>query len=176
MEQLSAGKKRDGAFEDLGKKKTLSLELDLDTDVRSLRALDAQSDPAPREEMPDEAAKLISGARIRVTVQSRKPLDESSEKDLVGMAMKISNPDGGLAAQGDRRRCLHAGRHDHRRQNHGTPVPAASDPPPEAGAIKSLISTPTPPPGPPCPDGPPVLPKTTPSPAYAPCTMPPAPR
>ncbi|WP_317446810.1 hypothetical protein [Streptomyces collinus] len=141
MAQLSAGKKLDRAFEELGKKNTLSFELDLDTDVTSLKALDAQSDPAPGEEMPDEAAKLISGARIRVTVQSRKPIDESGEKDLVGMAMKISNPDGGLAEYrviGDyaymRADMTTIGKMT------GAPVPAASDLPPEAGAIKTLIA------------------------------------
>ena len=40
---------------------------------------------------------------------------------------------------------------------------------------KSDPITPTPPPVPPCPDGPPAHPRTTPSPAYAPCTTPPAP-
>ncbi|MFC9280565.1 hypothetical protein [Streptomyces collinus] len=141
VEQLSAGKKLDRAFEELGKKKTLSFQLDLDTDVRSLKALDAQSDPAPGEEMPDEAAKLISGARIAVTVQSRKPIDESGEKDLVGVAMKISNSDGGLAEY----RVI--GDYAYMRVDMatmgkvaGAPVPAASDLPPEAGAVKSLIA------------------------------------
>nr|WP_319144658.1 hypothetical protein [Streptomyces sp. WI03-4A] len=141
VEQLSAGKKLDHAFEELGKKKTLSFEVDLDTDVRSLKALDAQSDPAPGEEMPDEAAKLISGARIRVTVQSRKPIDESGEKDLVGIAMKISNSDGGLVEY----RVI--GDYAYMRADMtafgkmtGAPVPAASDLPPEAGAFKSLIA------------------------------------
>ncbi|MFD9094377.1 hypothetical protein [Streptomyces collinus] len=141
MEQLSAGKKLDQAFEDLGRKKTLSFELDLDTDVRSLKALDAQSDPAPGEEMPDDAAKLISGAKIRFTVQSRKPIDESGQKDMVGMAMKISSPDGGLVEY----RVI--GDYAYMRADMttfgkmtGTPMPAASDLPPEAGAFKSLIA------------------------------------
>ncbi|WP_333777045.1 hypothetical protein [Streptomyces sp. IBSBF 3136] len=141
MEQLSAGKKLDRAFEDLGKKNTLSFELDLDTDVTSLKALDAQSDPAPGDEMPDGAAKLISGARITVTVQSRKPIDESGEKDLVGMAMKISNADGGLAEYrviGEtayvRADMATIGKMT------GTPVPTAAELPPHAGAIKNLIA------------------------------------
>ncbi|ORT54061.1 hypothetical protein [Streptomyces sp. CB03238] len=96
MEQLSAGKKLDQAFERLGKEKSLSFELDLDTDAKTLKALDAASDPEPGEEMPDEAAELLSGAKISVTVQSKKPLDESGEKDFVGMAMKFSNADGDL--------------------------------------------------------------------------------
>ncbi|MFF8288210.1 hypothetical protein ACF068_03110 [Streptomyces sp. NPDC016309] len=96
MEQLSAGKKLDQAFEKLGKEKSLSFELDLDVDAKTLKQLDAESDPEPGEEIPDEAAELISGAKISVTVESKKPIDESEEKDLVGMAMKVSNPDGDL--------------------------------------------------------------------------------
>ncbi|MGW0409805.1 hypothetical protein ACWDZX_00575 [Streptomyces collinus] len=141
MEQLSAGKKLDRAFEELGTKKTLSFELDLDTDVTSLKALDAQSDPAPGEEMPEEAAKLISGARIAVTMQSRKPIDESGQKDLVGMAMKISSPDGGLAEY----RVI--GETAYMRADMatlgkmtGTPVPSAAKLPPQAGAIKALFA------------------------------------
>ncbi|GAA2514748.1 hypothetical protein [Streptomyces gobitricini] len=96
MEQLSAGKKLDRAFEKLGKEKTISFELDLDTDAASLKALDASSDPEPGDEMPDEAADLLSGAKISVTVESKKPIDESGEKDYVGMAMKVSTADGDL--------------------------------------------------------------------------------
>ncbi|MYS88641.1 MULTISPECIES: hypothetical protein [Streptomyces] len=140
MEQLSAGKKLDRAFEKLGKKNTLSFELDLDTDVTSLKALDAGSDPAPGEEIPDEAAELLSGAKITVTVQSKKPLDESGEKDLVGTAMKLSTPDGDLAEYrmiGDRayvRADL-----DAMGKMSGSPVPDADDLPPEAGALKDVI-------------------------------------
>ncbi|KKD02056.1 hypothetical protein TN53_42655, partial [Streptomyces sp. WM6386] len=89
-EQLSAGRKLDRAFEKLGKEKTLSFEVDLDTDVASLKALDAASDPAPGEEIPDKAAEVLSGAKITVTVQSKKPLEESGEKDLVGTTMRVS--------------------------------------------------------------------------------------
>ncbi|MGW5283405.1 hypothetical protein ACWERI_28730 [Streptomyces collinus] len=141
MEQLSAGRKLDRAFEELGKEKTLSFELDLDTDVTSLKALDAQSDPAPGEEMPEEAAKLISGARIAVTMQSRKPIDESAQKDLIGMAMKISSPDGGLAEY----RVI--GETAYMRADMatlgkmtGTPLPAAAQLPPQAGAIRKLLA------------------------------------
>ncbi|AYN41622.1 hypothetical protein D9753_25175 [Streptomyces dangxiongensis] len=140
MEQLSAGKKLDRAFDKLGKKDTLSFELDLDTDVASLKALDAKSDPAPGDEIPEDAAKLISGVKITVTVQSKKPIDESGEKDLVGMAMKISSPDGDLAEY----RVI--GDYAYLRADidtigkvTGSPVPAAGDLPPEAGAIKNVF-------------------------------------
>lgn len=140
VEQLSAGKKLDRAFEKLGKKNTLSFELDLDTDVTSLKALDAGSDPAPGEEIPDKAAELLSGAKITVTVQSRKPLDESGEKDLVGTALKVGTPDGDLAEYrliGDRayiRADL-----DAMARMTGTPVPDVDDLPPQAGALKDVI-------------------------------------
>ncbi|MFH9727555.1 hypothetical protein ACH4M4_32005 [Streptomyces sp. NPDC017254] len=96
VEQLSAGKKLDQAFEKLGKEKSISFELDLDVDTKTLKLLDAESEPEPGEEIPDDAAKLISGAKISVTVESKKPIDESDEKDFVGMAMKVSTPDGDL--------------------------------------------------------------------------------
>ncbi|MEU1010317.1 hypothetical protein [Streptomyces sp. NPDC005890] len=141
MEQLSAGKKLDRAFEKLGEKKTLSFELDLDTDVASLKALDAESDPAPGEEMPDDAAKMMSGATITFTVQSKKPIDESGEKDFVGMAMKISSPDGDLAEYrviGDYV-YLRADT-DTLGKMTGSPVPTAEDLPPEAGALKDVLA------------------------------------
>lgn len=140
VEQLSAGQKLDRAFEELGKKKTLSFELGLDTDVASLKALDAKSDPAPGEEIPEQVAELLSGAKITVTVQSKKPLDESGEKDLLGTALKVSTPDGELAEYrviGDftyvRADMAAMG------EMTGSPVPDADDLPPEAGAMKDVI-------------------------------------
>ncbi|WP_406066896.1 hypothetical protein OG462_40405 [Streptomyces sp. NBC_01077] len=96
MEQLSAGKKLDQAFEKLGKEKSISFELDLDVDAETLKLMDAESDPESGDEIPDEAAELISGAKISVTVESKKPIDESEEKDFVGVAMKVSTPGGDL--------------------------------------------------------------------------------
>ncbi|MEU2062509.1 hypothetical protein [Streptomyces sp. NPDC013455] len=140
VEQLSAGKKLDRAFEKLGKKKTLSFELDLDTDVASLKALDAKSEPEPGEEIPQEAAELISGAKIAFTVQSKKPIEESGEKDFVGMAMKVSNTDGDLAEYrviGDYA-YLRAD-FDTLGEMMGSPAPDADDLPPEAGAVKDVL-------------------------------------
>ncbi|MFI8891311.1 hypothetical protein [Streptomyces paradoxus] len=140
MEQLSAGQKLDRAFEKLGKKKTLSFELDLDTDVASLKALDAKSDPAPGEEIPEQAAELLSGAKITVTVQSKRPLDESGEKDLVGTALKVSTSDGDLVEYrviGDftyvRADLATIG------EMTGNSLPDADELPPEAGAMKDVI-------------------------------------
>ncbi|WP_373313980.1 hypothetical protein [Streptomyces zaomyceticus] len=96
VEQLSAGKKLDQAFEKLGKEKSISFELDLDVDAKTLKLLDAEADPEPGEAIPDDAAELISGAKISFTVESKKPIDESDEKDFVGVAMKVSTPDGDL--------------------------------------------------------------------------------
>ncbi|MGI5481085.1 hypothetical protein [Streptomyces lavendofoliae] len=140
MEQLSAGKKLDRAFEKLGKEKSLSFELDLDTDAASLKALDATSDPEPGDEIPDEAAELLSGAKVSVTVESRKPIEESGEKDYVGMAMKISGPDGELIEY------RVVGDYTYIRTDVdavgkalGAPVPAAGDLPPEAGGLKKVL-------------------------------------
>ncbi|MBL1083732.1 hypothetical protein JK359_17450 [Streptomyces actinomycinicus] len=140
MEQLSAGKKLDRAFEKLGHKKSVSFELDLDTDAKTLKALDEASDPEPGEEMPDEVAELMSGAKITLTVQSKKPLDESGEKDLVGMGMKISSSDGDLVEYrliGDY--AYVRADMDSFGKVMGSPAPAAEDLPPEAGALKDVI-------------------------------------
>lgn len=140
MEQISAGKKLDQAFEKLGKEKSISFELDLDTDAASLKALDASSNPEPGDEIPDEAADLLSDAKISVTVQSKKPIEESGEKDYVGMAMKISSPDGDLIEY------RVVGDYTYIRSDvdkvgkaMGAPVPSAKDLPPEAGDLKKLL-------------------------------------
>lgn len=140
VEQLSAGRKLEQAFEQLGKEKTLSFEVDLDTDAASLKALDDSSDPAPGEEIPDEAAELLSDAKITVTVQSKKPLEESGEKDLVGTAMKVSTPDGDLIEYrmiGDYT-YIRADM-DAVGKTMGSPLPDADDLPPEAGAMKDVL-------------------------------------
>ncbi|MFI8537520.1 hypothetical protein ACIGMX_45670 [Streptomyces aquilus] len=140
MEQLSAGRKLDRAFEELGKEKTLSFEVDLDTDAASLKALDASSDPEPGEEIPDEVAELLSGAKITVTVQSKKPLEKSGEKDLVGTAMKVSTPDGDLIEYrviGDYT-YIRADM-DAVGKSIGSPMPDPADLPPEAGAMKDVL-------------------------------------
>ncbi|MET9730487.1 hypothetical protein ABZZ79_07445 [Streptomyces sp. NPDC006458] len=140
MEQLSAGKKLDEAFEKLASEKTISFELDLDTDAQSLKALDASSEPEPGEELPDEAAELFSGAKISFTVHSKKPIAESGEKDYVGMAVKISTKDGDLTEYrviGDyvyiRSDLESVGKAI------GAPVPQAQDLPPEASGLKKVL-------------------------------------
>ncbi|MFF0483131.1 hypothetical protein [Streptomyces sp. NPDC004435] len=140
VEQLSAGKKLDQAFEKLGKAKSLSFELDLDVDARTLKELDAQSDPEPGEELPDEVAELISGAKISVTVESKKPLGESGEQDYVGAAMKFSTPDGDLLEY------RVVGDHTYLRSDVreladvvGIPMPRVEELPAEAGAFKKVL-------------------------------------
>ncbi|MFF6809328.1 hypothetical protein ACFZAG_05450 [Streptomyces sp. NPDC012403] len=139
VENLSAGQKLDQAFEKLGKERSLSFELDLDTDAASLKALDSGADPG--EEMPEEAAELLSDARISVSVQSKKPIEESSEKDFTAMALKFSVPDGALFEYrlvGDYtyvRADLDAlGRMS------GSPMPSADELPDSAGAFKKLLA------------------------------------
>jgi hypothetical protein len=139
VENLSAGQKLDQAFEKLGKERSLSFELDLDTDAASLKALDSGADPG--EEMPEEAAELLSDARISVSVQSKKPIEESSEKDFTAMALKFSVPDGDLFEYrlvGDYtyvRADLDAlGRMS------GSPMPSADELPDSAGAFKKLLA------------------------------------
>ncbi|WP_405861880.1 hypothetical protein [Streptomyces sp. NBC_00090] len=102
--------------------------------------MDAESDPEPGEEIPDEAAELISGAKISVTVESRKPIDESEEKDFVGMAMKVSNPDGDLVEY------RVVGDYTYIRSDvqaltkaMDAPMPPADELPPEAGGLKKVL-------------------------------------
>ncbi|NML52642.1 hypothetical protein HHL19_17505 [Streptomyces sp. R302] len=140
VEQLSAGKKLDQAFEKLGKEKSLSFELDLDVDAATLKKLDADSDPEPGDELPDEAAELLSGAKLSVTVESKKPLAESGEEDFVGMAMKVSVPEGDLVEY------RVVGDYAYFRSDvealgeaMGTPMPSTDDLPPEAGALKKAL-------------------------------------
>ncbi|WP_234436883.1 hypothetical protein [Streptomyces maremycinicus] len=140
VEQLTAGKRLDEAFDKLASEKSISFELDLDTDAQSLKALDASMDPEPGEEMTDEVADLLSGAKISVTVQSKKPIGESGEKDYVGMAMKISTEDGDLTEY----RVI--GDYAYIRSDvnalgkaMGFPVPSTKDLPPEAGGLKKVL-------------------------------------
>ncbi|MFI5473405.1 hypothetical protein ACIA6D_24575 [Streptomyces cacaoi] len=140
VEQLTAGKKLDEAFEKLASEKSISFELDLDTDSQSLKALDASMDPEPGEELPDEVADLFSGARLSVTVQSKKPIGESGEKDYVGMALKISTKDGDLTEY------RVVGDYTYIRSDvnalgkaMGFPVPSMKDLPPEASGLKKVL-------------------------------------
>ncbi len=141
VEQLSAGKKLDQAFEKLGKEKSISFELDLDVDAKTLKLMDAESDPEPGEEIPEEAAELISGAKISVTVESKKAIDESEEKDFVGMAMKVSTSGGDLL---DYRV---VGDYTYVRSDvealgkaMDTPMPPADELPPEAKGLKKVLA------------------------------------
>ncbi|MFJ8542522.1 hypothetical protein ACIRFH_10990 [Streptomyces sp. NPDC093586] len=82
----------------------------------------------------------MSGAKVSVTVESKKPLEESGEEDLVGMAMKISSPDGDLVEY----RVI--GDHVYIRSDvetlgkaMGSPMPSVEDLPPEAGGLKDAL-------------------------------------
>ncbi|MGY3334405.1 hypothetical protein ACVW0K_000504 [Streptomyces filamentosus] len=140
VEQLSAGKKLDQAFEKLSKEKSVSFELALDADAETLKQLDSGTDPEPGEEIPDEAADLIAGAKINVTMTSKKPISESGEKDFVGIAMKVDTPKGDLVEY----RVI--GDYAYLRSDAkaigeamGSPMPPADELPAEAGALKNLL-------------------------------------
>ncbi|MEW2493795.1 hypothetical protein AB0942_09640 [Streptomyces nodosus] len=90
-QELSEAQKIDRAVDKLGEQRSLSMELDLDTDAATLKALDAKADPG--NPMPTEAAQLLADARVSLSVQSKKPLKDSGEKDLIGMAVKLSSAD-----------------------------------------------------------------------------------
>ncbi|MEU3790436.1 hypothetical protein AB0F07_11620 [Streptomyces fructofermentans] len=94
VENLTAGQKVDRAVEGLGKKKSLSFELGLDAKPSALAKLTPADGPG--EGVPPEMAEFFTGLRVEVSVQSRKPLADSGEKDLVGTAVAVSGPDGVL--------------------------------------------------------------------------------
>ncbi|MFG2347186.1 hypothetical protein [Streptomyces phaeochromogenes] len=95
VENLTAGQKVDRAFEGLGEKKSLAFELGLDAKPSALTKLAEEAEPG--EKLPPELAELFTGVRVKVSVESRKPLADSGEKDLVGTGVTISGPDGVLA-------------------------------------------------------------------------------
>jgi hypothetical protein len=138
VENLSAGQKLDRAFDKLGKEHSLSFELDLETDAKTLKALDAEAEPG--EEIPDEVAELLSGGRISVSMQSKKPFAESGDKDITGMAMKFSSPDGDLFEYrlvGDY--TYFRADVDGFAKMTGNPMPPADELPESAGAFKKLL-------------------------------------
>ncbi|WP_258177683.1 hypothetical protein [Streptomyces solincola] len=152
VEQLSAGQKLDRAFDRLGKEKSLAVEIDLDTDAASLKALDDKSREdkgaagsadewsGEQEPMPREAAELLSDAKISFSVHSDKPLQDSGEGDITGATFKVSVPDGDVVEfrmvgdTGYVRTDL-----DALGDAFGAPLPEASDLPPEAGAFRTLL-------------------------------------
>jgi hypothetical protein len=90
--------------------------------------------------MPEEVADLLSGAKISVTVQSKKPIEESGEKDYVGMAMKVSTKDGDLVEYrvvGDY--TYVRSDTDSLGKAMGAPLPPAKDLPPEAAGFKKVL-------------------------------------
>lgn len=140
VENLSAGQKLDNAFDKLGEARSLSFELDLDADASTLKALDAESSE-PGEEMPDEVAELLSDASISVSVESKKPIEKSGEKDITAMAVKFSGPDGALVEY----RLI--GDHLYVRVDAGAlgkmagaPMPSADELPDSAGAFKKILA------------------------------------
>ncbi|WP_308013430.1 hypothetical protein [Streptomyces beigongshangae] len=95
VENLTAGQKVDRAVEGLGGKKSLGFELSLDAKPSALVKLAGGA--GPDDAMPAELAEFLSGVRVKVSVESRKPLADSGEKDIVGTGMEFSGPDGVLA-------------------------------------------------------------------------------
>ncbi|NGO12903.1 hypothetical protein G5C60_36215 [Streptomyces sp. HC44] len=95
VESLTAGQKVDQAVEGLGEQKSLSFELGLHAKPSALTKLAGEAEPG--EEMPPELAEFFAGMRVKVSVESKKPLADSGEKDLVGAGVQVSGADGVLA-------------------------------------------------------------------------------
>ncbi|GGK94419.1 hypothetical protein GCM10010094_64140 [Streptomyces flaveus] len=95
VENLTAGQKVDRAVEGLGEQKSLSFELGLHAKPSALTKLASEAEPG--EELPPELAKFFTGLRVKLSVESKKPLADSGEKDLVGVGMRVSGADGVLA-------------------------------------------------------------------------------
>ncbi|ANW21680.1 hypothetical protein [Streptomyces clavuligerus] len=95
VENLSAAQKIDRAFGRLGEEKSLSFEIGLNADAATLRALDSGAEPG--DELSRPFAELLSEARVTVSVESAKPLKDSGEKDLKGIAVKVADARSELA-------------------------------------------------------------------------------
>ncbi|MFF8592173.1 hypothetical protein ACF061_12120 [Streptomyces sp. NPDC015220] len=139
VENLTAGQKLDRAFDKLGEQHSLTLELGLDTDAATLKALDA--DAKPEDKMPDGIAELFSGARISVSVESKKPLKDSDDKDFSAMALKFSGPKEDLFEY----RLIGDDAYVRADVNafakiSGSPMPGTDELPPEAGAFKKVLA------------------------------------
>lgn len=137
-ENLTAAQKLDRAVDKLGQGTSLSFELGLDTDAATLKALGADS--APGEEIPEEVAELLAGARLSVSVQSKKPIQDSSDTDITGMAVKVSGPDGDLLEYrqvGDWA-YLRTGVESLEKAT-GNQLPAPEDLPPNAADLKQVL-------------------------------------
>lgn len=95
VENISAGKRLENATDKLGERRSLSVELDLDATPEQLIALSKNNSSA--EPMTREEAEALAGLRVSVAVQAKKPLAEAGDKDITGVRMKLSGPDGDLA-------------------------------------------------------------------------------
>lgn len=80
------------AIDNLGKERSLSVEVALNTGPSMLTASGASADTRGA----DLFATLLADTHISFSVRSRRPLEESTDQDLTGVAMKISNSDGVL--------------------------------------------------------------------------------
>ncbi|WP_331732337.1 hypothetical protein OG613_47825 (plasmid) [Streptomyces sp. NBC_00015] len=90
--------------------------------------------------MPDQLAELLAGARVAVSVQSKKPIQDSSGTDITGMAMKVSGPDGDLLEYrqiGDWT-YLRAGVKSLEKAT-GSHLPTGDDLPPNANELKQVL-------------------------------------
>lgn len=91
VEHLTAGQKLDDALDRLGEQKSIALEFDPRADPDALAAL--MGGAVPGDEMPPDGARFFTGLHVFVTVNSKKPLAESGERDLTGTALRIEGPD-----------------------------------------------------------------------------------
>lgn len=93
VQNLTAGQKVDSAVERLGEQKSLAFGMRLDADPDDLVALMGEDS----EEVPPDMAEFFTGLRVDVSVRSKKPLADSGEKDIAGVAMKVSGDEGVFA-------------------------------------------------------------------------------
>ncbi|WP_307539640.1 hypothetical protein [Streptomyces sp. V3I8] len=138
VENLTAGQRVDRAVEGLGDKKSLAFELSLDAEPSALAKLAGEAGPG--EEMPPEFAEFFAGIRVKVSVESRKPIADSGEKDLVGTGVELSGPDGVLVEY------RVVGHHTYYRADMkaageamGFPVPTADDLPESEKALEPVL-------------------------------------
>ncbi|MEV5613453.1 hypothetical protein [Streptomyces sp. NPDC052225] len=137
VENLTAAQKIDRAADKLGERNSLSLELGLDASPAALTKLAGQTDDEP---LPPKVAKALTKSRVSISVRSKKPLEDSGEKDIVAAGMKVTTPEGVLAEY------RLVGDYTYYRMNLKAfseladfPAPTADELPDEAGAFKDVV-------------------------------------
>ncbi|MFD7816624.1 hypothetical protein ACFV6E_27400 [Streptomyces sp. NPDC059785] len=139
VENFTGGQKVDNAVDRLGEQKSLAVELSLDAGPEALASLAGGAGSGSA--MPTGMAGFMAGLHVDVSVESKKPLAESGEKDLVGTSVSFAGADGVLAEYrvvGDF--TYYRADAEAMSAAMGFPLPGADELPEDAGALRTVLS------------------------------------